>query len=394
VIRRWLLARSRKAAAWRGRFCILLCAVLAASDAKAQRRVTGRVLRPAADSMRGVGGTWVVLHRVGTDGSGPLDSTRTARDGSFVIRYTPAGPGDAIYFVSATHDGIAYFSPPLDTARVIEEARIAVFDTTSRPVPIQVRGRHVVVAASTADGTREIVEVYELGNDSTVTRVATETAPVWSTVLPDGATDIRIGQSDLSEDAIRTDGGRVRVYAPLAPGIKQLSYAYRMRANAFPLALPLDAKAGVLEVLLEEPNATAAAPGLLRVDPVTVETRTFHRFLAQDVGQGGVLRIEAPRAPFTARRAWIVATVASIGAAMTLLLLRASRGLPLGRTQRRARTPAERPTERLARQIAELDARVENAQRFSEDDRAAYERRRAVLKSELASALDAERRPG
>jgi hypothetical protein len=340
-----------------------------------------------------------VLHRVGTDRSGPLDSTRTARDGGFVIRYTPSGQGDAIYFVSATHDGIAYFSPPLDTARVINEAQLAVFDTTSAAVPIHVRGHHVVVAGSTADGMREVVEVYELANDSTVTRVATEDAPVWSAVLPDGATDIRVGQSDLSEDAIRTDGGRVRVFAPLAPGIKQLSYAYRVNASAFPLSLPVDGQAGVLEVLLEEPNATAIAPGLQRVDPVTVESRTFNRFLAQDVGQGGVLRVDVPRGALVGRRSWIVVMVTSIAAAMTLLLLRAARGRPLGRAQEtrisiRPNAPAERPSERLAREIAELDARVESTQSLSDTDRANYARRRAALKSQLASALDAERRQG
>jgi hypothetical protein len=345
-----------------------------------------------------------VLHRVGTDRSGPLDSTRTTRDGGFVIRYTLGGHGDAIYFVSATHDGIAYFSPPLDTTRVIDEAQLAVFDTTSAPVPIQVRGRHVVVAASTEDGTREIVEVYELGNDSTVTRVATEDTPVWSTVLPDRATDVRVGQSDLSEDAIRTDGGRVRVYAPLAPGIRQLSYAYRIGARAFPLTLPLDAQAGLLEVLLEEPNATAAAPGLQRVDPVTVEARTFNRFLAQDVRQGGVLRVDVPRSALGARRAWVVVMVTSIAAIMTLLLLRAG-ALRAGRRARalsrqgdpisiRPTAPLERRTERLAREIAELDARVENAKDLSDADRAAYVRRRFALKSELASALDAERGRG
>ena len=335
--------------------------------------------------MGGVRGTWVVLHRVASDRAGPLDSVRTGPDGGFTIRFAPSGPGDAIYFVSATHHGIAYFSPPLDTAHTVNEAEIAVFDTTSAPVPIHVRGRHVVVAASVDDGKREVVEVYELANDSTVTRVAAGDAPVWSAVLPEGAGEIRVGQSDLSEDAIRADSGRVRVYAPLAPGIKQLSFAYRMDAGAFPLTLPLDAHAGVLEVLLEEPNATATAPGLQRVDPVTVEARTFNRFLAQDVAQGGVLRIEVPRTWRDARRAWIAVLVASVVAAMLLVMFRAAR-----KAKRGARPISESPTQRLARLIAELDARVEAEANVSDADRASYARRRAELKADLARALDAE----
>jgi hypothetical protein len=375
-----------EAAAWRGRFCIVLAAAVVASEAAAQaRRVTGRVLRPATDSMRGVAGAWVVLHRVGADGSGPIDSVRTARDGLFAIRYTPTGSGDAIYFVSATHDGIAYFSPPLDTAHAVEAAELAVFDTTSAPVPIHVRGHHIVVAARGVDGQREVVEVFELANDSSVTRVATGELPVWSTPLPEGATNVRIGQGDLSEDAIRTDSGRVRVYAPLAPGIKQLSYAYRVGARAFPLSRPVEGKAGVLEVLLEEPNATATAPGLERVDPVTVESRTFNRFLAQEVPQAGVLRIEAPRGAFDARRVGVVAIVVATLAAMTLVLVRA------GRRPTTAPHATGRAAERLAREIAELDARMESAADLGDADRAGYARRRAELKRELATALDEER---
>ena len=382
------------AAAWRGRFCIVLGAALVASDAAAQvRRVTGRVLRPVADSMRGLEGTWVVLHRVAPDHSGPLDSVRTARDGGFSIRYTPSGSADAIYFVSATHDGIAYFSAPLDTAHAVESAELAVFDTTSSPVPIHVRGHHIVVTAREADGRREIVEVFELANDSSVTRVAAGDVPVWTAALPDGATDIRIGQGDLSEDAIRTDSGRIRVYAPLAPGIKQLSYAYRVSAGAFPLSRPVEGRGGLLEVLLEEPNAVATAPGLARVDPVTVESRTFNRFLAQEVGPGGVVRIEVPRDALMSRRAWIVVIVASIAVVMVLLLVRFVRRAPRRIYHRPSSAPpAARPVDRLAREIAELDARMENTQNASDDDRAAYARRRAELRSALASALDEERR--
>jgi hypothetical protein len=343
--------------------------------------------------MGGIAGTWVVLHRVAADRSGPLDSVRTGRDGRFTLRYTPAGSEDAIYFVSATHDGIAYFSPPLDTAHAVEETELAVFDTTSAPVPIHVRGHHIVVTAPERDGRREVVEVFELANDSSVTRVAAGEIPVWSTTLPDGATDVRVGQGDLSEDAIRTDGGRVRVYAPLAPGIKQLSYAYRMDADAFPLGRPLQGSGALVEVLLEEPNAVASAPGLARVDPVTVESRTFNRFLAQEAVQGAVLRIETPRATLVSRRGWMIIIVVVIAATMALLLLRFTRRAPRRIYHRAARAaPAPRAAERLAREIAELDARMESAPEVSAQDHAEYARRRALLKSALATALDEERR--
>jgi hypothetical protein len=215
--------------------------------------------------------------------------------------------------------------------------------------------------------------------------------PVWTSALPDGAGDIRLGQGDLSADAIRTDGGRVRLFAPLAPGIKQLSYAYRLEGDAFPLALPVESNANVLEVLLEEPNGTAAAPGLARVDPVTVEGRTFNRFLAQDVARGAVLRIEVPTNPFATRRAWLISIVTATAAAMTLVLLRVARRR--SRTQRVSIRPStgEPPSQRIAREIAELDARIEQTASLSDVDRAAYANRRAQLKEALTRALDEER---
>lgn len=372
---------------------VLGAAMLAPAASAQARRVTGRVLRPVADSMRGVEGSWVVLHRVAADHSGPLDSVRTSRDGGFTIRYTPSGSQDAIYFVSATHDGIAYFSPPLDTAHAVESADLAVFDTTSAPVPIHVRGHHIVVTARENDGRREIVEVFELANDSTVTRVATGDVPVWTARLPDGAAGIRIGQGDLSEDAIRTDSGRIRVYAPLAPGIKQLSYAYRVEADAFPLTRPVEGRGGLLEVLLEEPNAVATAPGLARVEPVTVESRTFNRFLAQEVAPGGVIRIEMPRDALMSRRAWMVLIIAAIAVVMAVLLVRFVRRAPRRIYQRSSSAaPALRTVDRLAREIAELDTQMEATPNASDEERADYARRRAELKSALATALDEERR--
>ena len=394
-MRRRVLDTFAGAAAWRGRFCVLalvsLTAVQLAAQTPGQRRVTGRVVRPAGDSATGVVGTWVVLHRVGASQAGPLDSMRTGRDGRFSIRYAPAGGDDAIYFVSAEHDGIAYFSAPIDTAAVVHETELAVFDTTSAPVPIHVRGRHIVVAAPDSDRLREVVEVFELANDSSVTRVAAGEVPVWSATLPEAARDIRLGQSDLSGDAIRTDSGRVQLFAPLAPGLKQLSLAYRLAPAAFPLAIPLDARAGLLEVLVEEPNATAVAPGLTRVDPVSVESRTFNRFLAQDVASGSVLRIEVAKTLRASRRAWLIAMVTSAVAAMIVVFIRAARHAKPSTTPMQPRA-ADSPSQRLARQIAELDARVESTPDLTDEERAAFTHRRAELKTALANALDEERR--
>src|SRR6185312_1404061 len=106
------------------------------------------------------------LHRVGPDVAGPLDSTRTNALGQFHFRYHPSGDTTALYFVSSSYDGIAYFTTPLREPLVQgPDGAITVFDTTSGPVAIKLGGRHLVIGAPQPNGNRPIGEVYDLLND-------------------------------------------------------------------------------------------------------------------------------------------------------------------------------------------------------------------------------------
>ncbi|HET7565454.1 MAG TPA: hypothetical protein VFJ96_10690, partial [Gemmatimonadaceae bacterium] len=241
------------------------------------RLVSGRIVRPTADTILPVPGIWVTIHRVGSDTAAPMDSMRTKRDGSFTFRYKPFGDPNAVYFVSASYGGIAYFSEPLKSARVTgDDAEITVFDTTSAPIPLHVRGRHIVVASPRADGTREMMEVYELSNDTTVTRIAPDDAhPTWTAVLPPNISDFEPGQTDVSPQTMRLADGQLAVVAPFAPGIKQLSFSFRAPAKDFPLSIPVQQGATVLEVLVEEPAAQVSGGGLARVADVSVQGQAF-----------------------------------------------------------------------------------------------------------------------
>ena len=124
-----------------------------------------------------------------------MDSLRTDAHGQYTFRYQPRGAADAVYFVSASYDGIAYFSQPLGqpVARG-PDAEITVFDTTSQPVPIRIRGRHLIVSAPGAGGSRTVVEVFELSNDSSVTLVSPGTSgdrPTWHTAIPPQAKGVQ-----------------------------------------------------------------------------------------------------------------------------------------------------------------------------------------------------------
>ncbi|HEU4748642.1 MAG TPA: hypothetical protein VFS56_09090, partial [Gemmatimonadaceae bacterium] len=250
-----------------------------------------------------VSGAWVVLHRVGPDRSGPLDSLRSDAGGRYRFEYLRSGSEDAVYFVSAMHGGIAYFTPPLTEKRIGGRAgEITVFDTTSGKVPISIRGHHVVISAVDARAQRAVVEVYELSNDSSVTRIAADDRPesaTWATHLLPAARDFRVTQGDIPGDAVAFVNGRANVFAPLAPGVKQISFAYSVPASSFPLRVPVQARTDVYEVLIEDETGTVTGPKIEEMDPVTVEARSFRRFLASDIPQNSITVIDLPPAVAT-----------------------------------------------------------------------------------------------
>ena len=273
----------------------------------------------------------MVLHRVGPDRAGPLDSIQSDARGRYAFNYTRTGSPDAVYFVSAFYDGIAYFTPPLAEGKVTgDDGEIAVFDTTSGHVPLSLRGHHVVVSAADANARRTIVEVYDLSNDSSVTRVAAGDSPAaatWAAHIAPAATDFRVGQGDISGQAVSFKDGVVSVFAPLAPGIKQLSFSYSLPANSFPLKLPLEKPTGVYEILIEDKTGKVTGPQIREVDPVTVDERNYRRFLASDMPENSVAVIDLPAPPSTRSvdPRYLLAITLVIGASMVVALAQALR---------------------------------------------------------------------
>jgi len=288
-------------------------------------------VRPGGQRVDPVGGAWVVLHRVGPDHAGPVDSVRSDARGRYSFNYVRTGSEDAIYFVSASHDGIAYFTPPLAEGKVSgDDGEITVFDTTSGRVPITLRGHHVVVSAVDPNARRSIVEVYDLSNDSSVTRVAVGDSPAgatWQTHIPVRASDFKAGQGDVTAAAVSYANGVVSVFAPLAPGIKQLSFSYSLPAKSFPLKLPLEKQTGIFEILIEDKAGSVTGPRMKEVDPVTVDERNFRRFLGSDMPVNSLAVIDLPEPPATRSidPRFLVAITLLIGGSMVLALAQALR---------------------------------------------------------------------
>ena len=347
--------------------------------------VSGRVSTPGKEKQIPVPGVTVTLHRIGADSSGAIDSVRTDVAGNYSLRYRRSGADDAIYFAAAVYRGIAYFSNPLQTPRVTGEAgEITVFDTTTRKVDFHVQGHHVVVSGPRPDGMRDIVEVWELSNDTTVTVIGKDSlSPVWSAPLPDGAVNVAGGQGDVAASAIVAKGGRVNLLTAFGPGVKQVSYAYSLPASAFPLVVPVTAPTNVLEILLEEPTATVTGADLVPQPPATTSGRTFKRLLAQNVVPGEAARISVPATTAATRTKVLTWLVGTIVLAMIAALSRALIGRRVA-TPRVVVTEAQR-SESLAAAIAALDARHERGDATL--DHATYTRERATLKASLAQSL-------
>ena len=294
------------------------------------QQVSGRIVRPSRDKLDPVGDVWVVLHRVGPDRAGPLDSVQTDSRGRYSLDYVRTGAEEAIYFVSASHDGVAYFTPPLAEGKVSgDDGEITVFDTTSGHVPLSLSGHHVIVSAVDANARRSIMEVYDISNDSSVTRVAAGDKPgdaTWQVHLPPNASDFRVSQGDISAAAVTEVNGLVSVFTPIAPGIKQLSFSYSLPANSFPLRLPLGKATGIYEILIEEKTGTVTGPHLREVDSVTVDERNFRRFLASDMPGNSVAVIDLPAPPARSiDPRFMVAITLLLGGAMVVALARALR---------------------------------------------------------------------
>jgi hypothetical protein len=352
--------------------------------------VSGRVVIPAPQAETPVPGIFVTVHRVGPDSAGPQDSVRTDANGRYTVHYTRFGSEDALYFAAAVYNGIAYFTSPLRGERTEgDDAEITVFDTTSHPVTFTIQGHHVVVSAPNANGGREIVEVYELSNDTTVTIVPRDSVtPVWSATLPADATDFAPGQGDVAASALMRRGNRVELFAPFGPGVKQLSFSYVLKDGAFPLNVVLERQTGVFEVLLEEQAAQARGPSLRAQGSVSTQGRTFKRFLAQGAPAGETIRIDVPTAAGATRVNVLIAVAVVIVLAMIGALWRAlSRRAPRAPRATGASMDAPATAESLVAAIAALDARHESGD--TSLDEVHYSAERAALKARLAEALAA-----
>ena len=368
----------------------------------------GRVVRLGdGGDERPVAGRWVVLHRIrsatdqGAVSGAAIDSTRTDARGRFTLRYERPAGDSARFFLSTSHHGIAYVSAALPAEASEEAASITVFDTTSAPGAFVVQGRHLLIFAADSLGTHRVAEVYTVANEGTVTHIAGDSAtPVWTADLPAAARDLVPGpESADAGDVIRFVDGRAAMFSAIAPGFRRVDFAYSLPASAFPVSVPIGARAPVLEILVEGERGAASGGGLVEVSPMPLEGRIFRRFQGLDVGPPSVVTIDLAspqRGGGSPTAAVIAGVIAAMGAGIILARRRRRTGpaptaRPVASVDRWP--PIDAETDALARRIAELDADFARQPAQSDESRARYVEMRAQLKQRLTERLAARSGP-
>ena len=320
-----------------------------------------------------------MLHRVGRDVQGPVDSTRADGRGRFRFRFR--ADTSALYLLSVRYGGIEYFSTPVHTNpdRPDTALRLIAYDTSST-APIAVEARHIVVPRPGEDGARAVLDLIVLRNDGRLARVSPDPAhPAWTMTLPPGTGAMDVGESDVSPDAVVREGDTVKVTAPLAPGQKQLSLQYAVVPPAGRLVFGAGSAATTLNVLVEEDGARVSGGTLALADSQVIEGRRFRRWTGQ-APAGGTVTVTL--AGVAGRASWrtLAALVLPVAAALAFAAWRLVRR-PRG-------TDSARSRDALLDAIAALDARYAGREADTiPDEWRRYEAERAALKAQVESAL-------
>jgi hypothetical protein len=349
--------------------------------------VSGRVLKVRGADSAGVAGARVVLHRIGMQEQGPVDSVAADRAGRF--RFRVAVPDTlSLYVISVRYAGIGYFGAPVrGRAGMAPETALTVYDTTTVGPPLRTALRHLVVGAPEEGGSRRLLDIVQVTNPDVATRVAADSlAPLWWTLVPSGIRDPQVGEGEVGPDAVRFSGDTAFVSAPFPPGRKQIVLTYELPAGERRVALPLASPVENVEILVDDSGAVAGE-GVVEERALAIEGRAFRRFVARNAAAGTTVEVRlGSRVRFPARELAIGLAALGLLAGMVLALRRRPRAAAPAPAPATTAGGAEAPdADTLLGRIVALDERYAGREADTPPSEwTRYQVTRAALKAELA----------
>lgn len=304
---------------WGAALALIVAAFgVAVKDAVAQTagvQVDGRVLlndSPVPDVP-------ITLHRVTSDSSGALASTRTDQGGDFSFRVPPAdSAGFTVYFATADYLSVRYFGPPIHPGDSPSDYVVEVRDTTSNPGGALRIARRDLVLVPHAGGGWEASEVVRLENSGELAIVSAGGMPTWEMDLPRDLEAFEAGAADLAPGQVSRMGDRLLLTTPVTPGEREIFLRYRI-----PDGRIADLAAGnaidSINVFVRQPSPRVTIPPLRPVEILTVEGQRFLQLSAANLPADAGLRMswESSAPP-------VDPVLAGAGAAVVLVLIGAA----------------------------------------------------------------------
>lgn len=327
-------------------------------------------------------GATVVLHRVGPETSGEIDSIQTVMDGSFeiLLPHVPSHSVDSeIFFASVQYRGLYYFGPAITNAVQLDSTyMIQAYDTLTVPpggADLTLLSRSLFLEKSNQGWTA--TDVFQLQQEEDRTLYSPENGVTWSYPLPSGTRNFEVGQADFAPEMIRMDGDRMKMSTPLPPGERYLMVRYDLPDNEF--LLPLPGRTDRLEILVREPGPPAEFPPLVAATPLELEPGNVYRRYAGDSLSDTQIQAAVAPEPWAFPAEWL-------GLLLAVILVAA--GVYGFRRRGRSLQPPPLPGKQGGRDeivlaIARLDEAFERNPEPSPEARSAYEARRRALLSDL-----------
>ena len=265
--------------------------------------------------------TQVILHRVGSDTSGPLDSLNTRPDGRFRFRLPSvpdSGVEQTVYFASVLHEGVSYFGSAIHLAVQLDTLyEIRVYDTEPAPVAgaaLPLQARYMLLEEH--QGFWTATDLLQVNNPGQRTLVAVAQGATWGYTFPEGASDLEVGGAEMTPNAAELIDGRLRVTSSIPPGMREFVVRYRLADPFVTLSLP--GFTGEMELLVREPAPPLEVAGLQSAPPVEMEQGvTYRRFVEDSLQDATVIVSPGQGQPVVPTR-WLAVGLALVLAIASL----------------------------------------------------------------------------